>query len=158
MTEVVSLLRQREIEAKVIAPIYRAFAAEIGEERAQAILSETIQQLARQAGCDAATATGGCEMQHLRQVVDHWQRGGALELTILHEDSDQLDFNVTRCRYAELYQELGIPELGPLLSCNRDGAMIAGFNPEMDYQRTQTIMGGASHCDFRYRKRKPDTE
>ncbi|MCZ2343151.1 MAG: L-2-amino-thiazoline-4-carboxylic acid hydrolase [Bacteroidales bacterium] len=155
MTEPLSLLRQREIEARVIAPLYRAFAAEIGEERAQAIIGQTIQQLAEQAGCDAAVALGGCELHHLRQVVDRWQEGKALELVVLQDDAEQLNFNVTRCQYAELYQKLGISELGPLLSCNRDAAMIAGFNPDIDYQRTQTIMGGASHCDFRYRKRKP---
>lgn len=158
MTEAVSLLRQREIEARVIAPLYRAFVAEIGEERAQAIVREVIIGLARQSGCDAAAAVGGQELSHLRQVVDRWQQGGALELVVLDDDSEQLNFNVTCCRYAELYQKLGIPELGPLLSCNRDGAMIAGFNPNIEYQRTQTIMGGASHCDFRYRKGKPKSE
>lgn len=29
--------------------------------------------------------------------------------------------------------------------------MIEGFNPAIGFARTQTILGGASHCDFRYR-------
>jgi hypothetical protein len=45
---------------------------------------------------------------------------------------------------------LGIPELGAILSCNRDAALIGGFNPDVSFTRTQTIMGGASHCDFVY--------
>ncbi len=28
--------------------------------------------------------------------------------------------------------------------------MVEGFNPDMSFVRTQTIMAGASHCDFRY--------
>ncbi|MEC8921377.1 MAG: L-2-amino-thiazoline-4-carboxylic acid hydrolase, partial [Actinomycetota bacterium] len=40
--------------------------------------------------------------------------------------------------------------LGALLSCNRDGTMVEGFNPEIRFERNQTIMGGADHCDFRY--------
>jgi hypothetical protein len=65
---------------------------------------------------------------------------------------------VTRCRYAELYHALGIPELGTLLSCNRDYALIEGFNPDVDLTRTQTIMEGATYCDFRYRRRAAQSE
>ena len=56
--------------------------------------------------------------------------------------------NVTRCRYAEMYEELGLQELGYMLSCARDFAMIDGFNPRINLTRTQTIMEGANHCDF----------
>ena len=52
---------------------------------------------------------------------------------------------------AEADRELGIPELGAILSCNREAALIGGFNPDVALARTQTIMGGATHCDFRYR-------
>ena len=54
-----------------------------------------------------------------------------------------------------MYRELGLEELGYTLSCNRDGSLLAGFAPDVEFTRTQTIMQGASHCDFRYRKRKP---
>ena len=49
-----------------------------------------------------------------------------------------------------MYRELDVPELGALLSCNRDGKMVEGFNSDIQFERTQTIMGGADHCDFRY--------
>ena len=64
-------------------------------------------------------------------------------------------FDVTRCRYAEMYRALGIPELGTVLSCNRDAALIEGFNPDVTFVRTQTLMHGATHCDFRYRRKTP---
>jgi hypothetical protein len=41
-------------------------------------------------------------------------------------------------------------DLGAILSCGRDGALGDGFNPRMRLVRTQTIMEGAGHCDFRY--------
>jgi hypothetical protein len=81
-----------------------------------------------------------------------WTQDNALEIELLAQDEERFDFNVTRCRYAELYRALGIPELGAVLSCNRDGALIQGFNPTIDLTRTQTIMGGAACCDFRYRR------
>lgn len=148
----IPLLQQREIEANVIAPLYRAFAAEIGVPRAREIVAGVIADLARQAGCAAAEALGGNDLPHLKQVVEKWKAGGALELTVLRDDGEAFEFDVTRCRFAEMYHRLGLADLGPLLSCNRDGAMIEGFNPGLEFQRLQTIMQGASHCDFRYRR------
>jgi hypothetical protein len=28
--------------------------------------------------------------------------------------------------------------------------MVEGFSPNLELKRTQTIMGGAGHCDFRF--------
>jgi hypothetical protein len=147
-----SLLQQREIEANVIAPIFRAFAAEIGETRAREILAGVIRDLARQSGCSAAEALGGNDITHLKHVAAKWTEGGSLELTVLRDDPQGFEFNVTRCRFAEMYRRLGIPELGPILSCGRDAALIEGFNPEITLTRTQTLMEGSTHCDFRFRK------
>ena len=72
---------------------------------------------------------------------------------MLEDSTGRFNFNVTRCKYAEMYAALGIPELGTLLSCNRDAALIEGFNPEISLERSQTIMEGAEYCDFRYRRK-----
>ena len=66
------------------------------------------------------------------------------------------DFNVRRCRYAETYREMGLGAIGHLLSCNRDAAFCLGYDARMKLERTQTLMQGASHCDFRYRLEEPD--
>jgi hypothetical protein len=41
---------------------------------------------------------------------------------------------------------------GFLLVCSADFDTAAGFDPDVTLTRTQTIMQGASHCDFRYRR------
>jgi hypothetical protein len=152
----IPLLQQREIEANVIAPLVRAFAAEVGEARAREVLAGVVRELARQAGCAAAAALGGNDLSHLRRAVDRWKAGGALELDVLRDDAEAFEFNVTRCRYAEMYRRLGLADLGPVLSCSRDGTMIEGFNPAIAFERTQTLMEGAAYCDFRYHQPKPD--
>jgi hypothetical protein len=43
--------------------------------------------------------------------------------------------------------------VGALLSCNRDFSLVEGFNPAVKLTRTQTVMEGASHCDFRFELR-----
>ena len=76
---------------------------------------------------------------------------GALEVEILHRGAERLDFNVRRCRFAEMYVEMGMRDIGHLLSCNRDAALCVGYNPEIELTRTQTIMQGQPYCDFRFR-------
>lgn len=151
MTHPLPLLRQREVEAGVVAPLVAAFAAEVGAERAREIAAEVIKGLAREGGCAAAAALGGNGLAELKQAVGRWTEGGALEIDVLRDDETAFEFNVTRCRYAEMYRRLGLADLGPVLSCNRDAAMIEGFNPDIAFRRTQTLMEGAAYCDFRYR-------
>jgi hypothetical protein len=74
---------------------------------------------------------------------------------VLDEAPGVLDFNVRRCRYAESYRAMGLGDIGDILSCNRDGAFCEGYDFGIKLTRTQTIMGGASHCDFRYRSDPP---
>jgi hypothetical protein len=72
-------------------------------------------------------------------------------MDVLEQSPERLSFNVTRCRYAEMYRALGLADLGASLSCQRDFALAQGFNPAIELTRTQTIMGGAPFCDFRFR-------
>jgi hypothetical protein len=147
----ISLLRQREIEARIVGPLFRAFAKEIGEARARAIIDGVIRQLARESGCAAAQLVGGNDIAKLAEAKEHWREDDALTLNVIRQDDQTLEFDVTRCRYAEMYRALGLEELGGLLSCSRDAAMIEGFNSHIQLTRTQTIMEGANHCDFRFK-------
>ena len=97
-----------------------------------------------------AARLGGCSPAHLADSLRDWKKDDALEIEVLELSDEKLSFDVNRCRYAELYQALGIPELGEILSCGRDFALSEGFNPKLKLTRTQTILGGSSHCDFRY--------
>ena len=83
-----------------------------------------------------------------------WTKGGALEIEVKEQSDTTFRFNVVKCRYAETYKAMGLGEIGHLLSCNRDGAFCEGYDPKLKLERTQTIMQGASHCDFKYTYRK----
>jgi hypothetical protein len=145
------LIEQREIEARIVGPLIRGFAAELGSERALAIVRRVIGELARESGADLARALGECTLEAFSRSLDRWRQNGALAIEVLNQSSDRLDFNVTRCRYAEMYRALGLADLGASLSCQRDFALAQGFNPEIQLTRTQTIMEGAPYCDFRFR-------
>lgn len=145
------LLQQREIEAKIVGPLIRVVAAELGEERTLKLIRGVIIDLAVQSGADLAASLGQATLDVFATALDRWKEGGALEIDVLEASSERLSFNVTRCRYAEMYRELGMGDLGASLSCQRDFALIQGFNPEIILSRSQTIMEGAPFCDFRFR-------
>ncbi len=149
------LIEQREIEARIVGPLIRAFAAELGEERTLAIVRPLIRELARQSGGELANLLGERTLEAFARGVDRWRENGALEIDILEQTATNFSFNVTRCRYAEMYRALGLADLGASLSCERDGALVEGFNPDIRLTRTQTIMEGAACCDFRFHHRNP---
>ena len=155
MDEKISLLSRREIEARLIAPLLEAFANELGREITYEIARRAIVQMAEEQGQHLATQSGPHGLQEFAGVLESWTQDGALELDVIESNAERLAFNVNRCRYAEMYASLGCQELGTLLSCSRDYAFAAGFNPEIELVRTQTIMNGDDCCDFRFRINSP---
>lgn len=146
----IGVLKRRTIEAKVLGPVIEAMAEEFGRERVFEVTRRVIAGIAREQGAALAAAAGGDSLPTFAGTLERWTADDALRLEVVEQSPHAFGFNVTRCRYAEMYRELGIPELGAILSCNRDAALIEGFNPDVQLTRTQTLMGGSSHCDFRY--------
>lgn len=147
----IGVLKRREIEARILAPLINAFAAEFGRQEVIEIAKRVIVEIAQQQGKALAEQVGGNSLGHFVSGKDPWVKGDALQVEILEATDTTYHFNVTRCRYADMYRALGIPELGGVLSCGRDYALGEGFNPNLKLTRTQTIMDGAPFCDFRYR-------
>ena len=152
------LLQQREVEARIVGPLVRAFAAELGPERTLELVRRVIAGLARESGAELARVLGEATLDAFAASLPRWSEGGALEIEVLEQSAERLDFNVVRCRYAEMYRALGLADLGASLSCQRDFALVQGFNPEIRLTRTQTIMEGAPCCDFRFRAPAPAPE
>ena len=146
----IGVLTRREVEARILAPMLDAMGEAFGRERVIRVMRDTIIRIAKKQGTELAGFMGGVTLQHFAESLKSWTKDNALEIDVIEQTAEVFSFNVTRCRYAELYEKLGIRELGTALSCARDYALIEGFNPDVSLTRTQTIMEGASHCDFRY--------
>ena len=126
--------------------------AQIGEEKASAILDAAIRKAAIAEGkYFAEKEEEGTSMASFVKLYELWTADGALEMKVLRADEEAFDFDITRCRYAETYKEMGLGKVGHLLSCNRDGTFCEGYDPAITLERKQTIMEGASCCTFRYR-------
>jgi hypothetical protein len=153
----VSVIEQARIQAQVLVPLVKALQAELGETRANAIVRSALRDLYRGYG-EAfwrAKKEKNSEPDVGKAVASAfatYARDDALDYTVIEQSEDAFAFDVTRCRYAEFYQALGEPELGFLLVCSADFDTAAGFGGDIALARTQTIMQGAPHCDFRYRR------
>ena len=145
-------LTKRRLQAEVIGPIYAEMVAQIGEDKASAILDAAIRKAAIAEGRSfAEKASGQTSMADFIKLYELWTADGALEMNVLEASDTVFDFDITRCRYAETYKQMGLGKIGHLLSCNRDGTFCQGYDPDITLERRQTIMEGAPCCTFRYR-------
>ena len=146
------ILTRRRIEAAFAKEVYAELKTELGEEQARRILSNAVIRMAKSAAAELGgrAPEGRTSLDSFRAVLPLWMAEDALQVDVVKSTDTEFHFNVTRCRYAEMYRSMGMADLGAALSCNRDGAFCEGYDPRLKLTRTQTIMQGASCCDFRY--------
>lgn len=149
------IIERRKIEAELIKHIYDALKQSHGKDIALKTIDTAVSNAAIAFGAEHRKKLGRTpNLQDMADILPNWTAEDALKIDVITEEPDKLEFNVTKCRYAEMYKEMGLGEIGHVLSCNRDGQFCTGYNPKMELERTQTIMQGASHCDFRYSMKK----
>lgn len=149
----VSVIEQAKIQAQVLVPLVKAMQAEFGEARANALVRDVLGDLFRRFGEEFWQSR---KDKHLGNAVSAafkaYATDDALAYDLVEQSEDSFAIDIRRCRYAEFYKELGEPGLGFLLVCGADFPVAEGFGGDVKLTRTQTIMQGASHCDFRYRR------
>lgn len=147
----IPLIEQVKIQAQVLVPLVKALQAELGEERANAIVRKALADLYRKYGEKWWRAQRARNLgEKIASAFEMFAAGDALEYEVVKKAPDAFEINVTECRYAKFYNKIGAPELGFLLTCSADFLHAEGFGADVRLTRTQTIMQGASHCDFRY--------
>lgn len=153
----VSHIQKREIQAPIVKCLLEGFIKHFGEDEVNKVLNKLIEEDAKKSGEEMAKLFGGNSMKHLAEVIRKiWAEDNAMEMEFIEENDERLSFNVVKCLYAKTYESNNMKKLGVCLSCNRDKPFTKGFNSEFELIRTQTIMEGADHCDFRFVK-KSDT-
>ncbi len=153
----IPLIDQIKIQAQVLVPLVKALQAELGEERANSIVRKALGDLYRQYGKKWwRTQSGSSFAEKMASSFERFAESDALDYQVIKQSPDAFDVNVTGCRYAQFFNKIGAPELGFLLVCTADFTMAEGFGAGVQLARTQTIMQGASHCDFRYRLKASD--
>lgn len=150
--ESLPMIEKRRIEAEILKHVYDALVASHGEEVAKKTVAESVRRSAIEQAKRFADAAGG--RTSLQSFIDRqklWTAGGALEIEVRERSETTYAFDVVRCRYAEMYREMGLGHIGHLLSCNRDFVFSEGYDPNLKLDRPQTIMQGGKCCNFNYR-------
>jgi len=155
----IPLIEQVKIQAQVLVPLVKALQAELGEERANAIIRKALGDLYRKYGEKWWRTQGARNLgEKMASAFEMFAAGDALEYEVVKKAADAFEVNVTECRYAQFYKKIGAPELGFLLTCSADFSQAEGFGSGVKLTRTQTIMQGASHCDFRYALKRSEKD
>ena len=147
----IPLIQQVRIQAQVLVPLVRTLQEALGEQEANAIVRKALAPLYRSYGERWWEAQNTPDLgQKMASAFANFAAADALDLDVVRQTADAFDVDVVGCRYAEFYKAIGAPELGFLLACSADFALAEGYGAGVTPTRTQTIMQGASHCDFRY--------
>jgi hypothetical protein len=153
------IIERRKIEAELLKNIYDVLKESHGKDVAIETIDTAVSKAAVDFGDEHRKKLGrDPNLQDMADILPNWTANDALKIDLLTQEPDKLDFNVTHCEYAKMYHKMGLGEIGHVLSCNRDGKFCTGYNPKMKFERTQTIMQGADHCDFRYTMENTEDE
>jgi len=146
----IPFIEQVKIQARLLVPILKALQAELGKEHADEIVRKALEEQMLKMGREMRELSKGSSIEKIVASTPFFTAGGALDIKIIEHTPETLKSNVTRCLYAQFYKEIGEPELGSLLVCSQDFPLYKGLAPDVEFTRTQTIMEGADHCDFRF--------
>jgi len=148
-----SLLDKTRIQAQVLVPVLRALRAELGQEKADAIVKQALRDWSQRLFAGIGDTVDGNPRRKWAAMHTAMAEITERDVTVdmRRHDKEALEFDITHCRFAEFFRALGEPELGALLICETDFDMAAASGGEVSLTRDQTIMQGAPSCTFRYK-------
>ena len=128
----IPLIQQVKIQAQVLVPLVKALQAELGEERANALVRRAVGDTYRRYGEEFWRKKNEKDLgKSMASAFATFARDDALDYRVREQSQDAFEIDVTGCRYAEFYKELGEPELGFLLVCSADFTMAEGFDSDI---------------------------
>ena len=161
-------LNEIHLHGKVegLARICPLFLAEFGEQHWEGFFKAVIAQAAdtreaRRKEELESFARYQLNPEDLRDVArwidltweDEWEDNpafGLQEFETVEVSERRYVFKVTRCRYAELWNEQGHPEIGYQIHCHTDQVWWdkPTWNPQVRFEQTKTLMQGDDYCLF----------
>ena len=104
-TQTMAMLEKRRIEAAILKHVYDTLKVSHGVEAAQKAIAEAVRKSAmEQAGQLAAAAGGKTSLDMFIGRQEPWLRGDALTIEVQEKSDTRFRYNVTRCKYAEMYR------------------------------------------------------
>src|SRR5215469_17758898 len=108
----ISIIQQVKIQAQVLVPLVKVLQAELGEDRANALVRRTLRDLYRRYGEEFWRAKNEPNVgKAVASAFKSYAKDDALDYSVIDQSENAFAFDVTRCRYAEFFKELGEAEL-----------------------------------------------
>jgi len=143
----ISQLDAVKIQARALIPVIKALEAELGEKETHKIVGRAI--------ADSLVEFLSTRLQEQDMHPAELDFGETPTVHDILEHTDKaFAYNVTKCGFADYFRNKGEEEIGYLMLCATDFAVNEALCPNWEFRRTQTLMEGASYCDFRYQLRK----
>ena len=141
------VLRAVKIQSRIVIPIVKALERELGKEEAHRIVGDAIAK-------DYARYQASKSPERDNHPGESQTQGPGFPISqeVVEHTEDSYGFNVTSCQFADYFRSIGEPEIGALMTCGVDFATEELVRPSWAFERTQTRMQGATHCDFRWRR------
>ena len=142
-----SVLDAIKTQPRVGIPLVRNLEKEIGKEQARAIVGKAI--VGAYVVCRKMKGFEANSHQRVEYEVDS---GFPVEREVFDNTDETHGHNIIGCQFAEFSRQIGEPEIDALVTGGVGYAAENLIRPELKFERMQTRMQGASHCDFRRRK------
>ena len=142
-----SHLELTKIFLRGAVPLIRDFQDEFGEEAVISLLKKRIERYEERAEKDSNPEP---DFENGVNAFKKFGEENGLTFDLISSDREHYKFNVTKCGYAELMEELDAKDLGPYFMCNWDFGEATSCG--MKLERPNTIMKGDGCCNFHYKK------
>jgi len=154
----ISYLNRVKVQSEVLIPVLNRLRKELGEDPANELVYGALRDWSREVFAEVGSKKEGSGFEIWSEMSEELDALAAddIEYETLREDSVALDFNVTSCKFAQFFKELGEPELGAILTCEVDHHMAAVSQQEVHLDIEKTIMKGDKLCDFRFKFNRTD--
>ncbi len=148
-----SLLEKTRIQAQVLVPVMQALRAELGRDKADAIVRKALREWSSRMFAEIGKSIEGSPGRKFSRMNRALEKVTVKEVTfeMRRREPEALEFDVTSCRFAEFFRALDEPELGALLVCSADTDIAAAGGGDVSFNREQTLMQGGPSCTFRYK-------
>ena len=140
---------------RLAALIYHYFAQEavetLGPEKGRAMIAAAIHKMGVDRGRKVRQVVDAAGLEPtLDNMYKHYDLpiGEGWEASTEKEGNRQIE-TVTYCPMAEVWQEFDTEELD-ILYCDIDMAIIAGYNPDIEIERLESLLRSDGRCVYEY--------
>jgi predicted ArsR family transcriptional regulator len=138
------------------AGLSAAMVDRFGEE-AEEVIKTFLKQGAREWAANAAEADRKANKQNdIQGLMDFlWEPLRQEGFEFAYEQNERsYQLKVTRCPVAEIAKAFHLEKWGFIFHCLGDEPICEGYNPEIAFIRTKTLMEGDEYCNHHYSYRK----